>query len=173
MYKIDELENYCKQAIEKETLSVRVNFFGNEGHFPIKNFINVVSDHLTDKIYEYINIREDVETKEQAIKSCKNAIRDCIHDAYFITDAYSITYGDWWIYDSEWKDIFTQYQDDINQIINNYGCLSIQEITRDSNTIIDMEIKLIEYAISSILTYYKCLCEEDDNVDMVWNEIVK
>ena len=54
MYTIDKLEEYCKNAIEHETLNVRVNFFGNEGHFPMKNFINEVSDHLTDKIYGYI-----------------------------------------------------------------------------------------------------------------------
>lgn len=165
MYSRANLENYCKQAIETETSSIKVNFFGNEGHFPMKNFINEVSDHLTDKMYGYI--REDVETKEQAIEACKNAIRDCIHDAYFITS------GDWWIYDSEWKEIFNLYQDDLDQIIDSYGCLSIQEITRDSISILDMEMKLLEYAISSILTYYEGLCEEDANVDMMWDEIVK
>ena len=165
MFTIDKLEEYCKNAIEKETLNVRVNFFGKEGHFPMKNFVNEVSDHLTDKIGEYI--REDVETKEQAISYCKDAIRDCIHDAYYITG------GDWWIYNSEWKEIFTQYQDNIDQIIDSYGCLSIEEITRDSSTILDLEMKLIEYAISAILSYYECLCEEDANVDMGWDEIIK
>ena len=165
MYTIDNLNNYCKQAIETETTNIRVNFFGKEGHFPMKNFVNEESDHLTDQVYGYI--REDVETKEQAIEACKNAIKDCIHDAYYITD------GEWWIYDREWKDIFTQYQDDLDQIIDGYGCLSIQEITKDSTTILDMEIKLIEYAISSILTYFEGLCEEDANVDMLWDEIIK
>ena len=165
MYTVDNLENYCKQAIDNETLNVRVNFFGNEGHFPMKNFVNEVADHLTDKIYGYI--REDVETKEQAIEACKNAIKDCIHDAYFITE------GDWWIYNKEWKDIFTQYQDDIDQIIDSYGCSSLQEITQDSTSILDMEIRLIEYAVSAVLSYYECLCEDDDNVDNMWNEIIK
>ena len=165
MYTIDKLEDYCRQAIEKETLTVRVNFFGKEGHFLMRNFVNEVSDHLTDKINGYIS--GDVKMKEQAIEACKNAIKDCIHDAYFITG------GEWWIYDQEWKDIFTQYQDDIDQIIDSYGCLSLQEITRDSNTILDMEIKLIEYALSAILTYYEGICEEDANVDMMWDEIIK
>lgn len=165
MYTIDNLEAYCKQAIEKETINIRVNFFGNEGHFPMKNFVDEVSDNLTGRIYGYI--REDVETKEQAIEACKNAIRDCIHDAYFITG------GEWWIYDSEWKEIFNQYQDDIDQIIDSYGCSSIEEITRDSNTILGMEMRLIEYAISVILTYYEYLGEEDANVDMLWDEIIK
>lgn len=165
MYTVDKLEEYCKKAIEKETLNVRVSFFGNEGHFLMKNFVNEVSDHLIDKIYGYI--REDVETKEQAIEACKDAIRDCIHDAYFIAG------GEWWIYNSEWKDIFTQYQDDIDQIIDSYGCLSIQDIIKDSYTILDIEVKLIEYAISAILSYYECLYEEDANVDMIWDEIIK
>ena len=165
MYTVDKLEEYCRQAIEKETINVRLNFFGNEGNFPMKNFVDEVSDHLTDRIYGYI--REDVETKEQAIEACKNAIRDCIHDAYFITG------GEWWIYNSEWKDIFTQYQDDIDQIIDSFGCSSLEELTRDSNTILDMEMKLIEYAISAILTYYECLGEDDANVDMLWDEIIK
>lgn len=165
MYTVDKLENYCKQAIEKETLNVRVNFFGNEGHFLMKNFVNEVSDHLTDKIYGYI--REDVETKEQAIEACKDAIRDVIDDAYFVSG------GEWWIYNSEWKEIFNQYQDDIDQIIDSYGCLSIQEIIRDCTTILDMETKLIEYAISAILSYYEGLCEEDANIDMIWDEIIK
>lgn len=165
MYTIDNLENYCKQAIDNETTTIRVNFFGNEGHFPMRNFVNEVADHLTDRIYGYI--REEVETKEQAIESCKNAIKDCIHDAYFVTG------GEWWIYNNEWKEIFNQYQDDIDQIIDSYGCSSLQEITRDSTSILDMEMRLVEYAISAVLSYYECLCEEDDNVDMMWNEIIK
>lgn len=165
MYNIEQLENYCKQAIDNETLNVRVNFFGNEGHFPMRNFVNEIADHLTDRIYGYI--REEVETKEQALEACKNAIKDCIHDAYFVTG------GEWWIYNNEWKEVFNQYQDDIDQIIDSYGCSSLQEITRDSTSILDMEMRLVEYAVSAVLSYYECLCEEDDNVDSMWNEIIK
>ena len=165
MFSIEKLEDYCKQAINNETLNIRVNFFGNEGHFPMRNFVNEVADHLTDRIYGYI--REEVETKEQAIKACKHALIDCIHDAYFVTG------GEWWIYNNEWKEVFNQYQDDIDQIIDSYGCSSLQEITRDSTSILDMEMRLVEYAVSAVLSYYECLWEEDDNIDRMWDEIVK
>lgn len=164
--RLDKLTKQCTEAIETVREGIYERLF-KPRYFKTLSVVDYIADEIEDDIGGYVyKVKETDKDPRIAIKNCIDNLREEVRTEFLI--------GTWV---GSWTKFFDEHQEEIETVLNDIDgedYLSYVIKRCDPLGVNDIKIQMVKDVLYTVLSEFEMeLCENDDNIDNLWSEIVK
>ena len=164
--RIDKLTKQCIKAIETVREGIYERLF-KPRYFKTLSVVDYIADTIEDVIDGYVWVVKKTDKDPRiAIKNCISNLRDEVRTEYLI--------GTWV---GHWTKFFDDHQNEIETVLKDIdGEDYLTYVLKQCNPmgVDDIKIQMVKDVLYNVLSEFELeLCEDDEKIDELWDEIVK